>query len=61
MVKKALINTKSFYQKCARVWKILRKPSRKEFEMVAKISALGILAIGVFGFLISIAMKVFVK
>jgi protein translocase SEC61 complex gamma subunit len=51
------IKTKSFFIKCKRVWHTLKKPSRKEFEMVSKISALGILALGAFGFLISIIMK----
>jgi protein translocase SEC61 complex gamma subunit len=49
--------TKSFFIKCKRVWHTLKKPSRKEFEMVSKISAIGIVALGTFGFLISIVMK----
>jgi protein transport protein SEC61 subunit gamma-like protein len=53
--------TKSFYIKCVRVWHILKKPSKKEFEMVAKVSAIGIAVIGLIGFLISIAMAIFVK
>ncbi|MEN7981876.1 MAG: protein translocase SEC61 complex subunit gamma [Nanoarchaeota archaeon] len=54
-----LTKSKSFFIKCKRVWHTLKKPSRKEFWMVAKISALGILALGIFGFLISIVMKSF--
>ncbi len=53
------IKSKSFFLKCKRVWHTLKKPSRKEFEMVAKVSAIGILALGTFGFLISIIMKAF--
>jgi len=53
-------STKSFYIKCRRVWTALKKPSRKEFEHVAKISAIGIVILGVFGFLVSIIMKIFV-
>jgi protein translocase SEC61 complex gamma subunit len=53
------IKSKSFFIKCKRVWRTLKKPSRKEFEMVAKVSAIGILALGTFGFLISIVMKSF--
>jgi len=48
---------KSFLIKCKRVWSTLKKPSRKEFEMVAKISAIGIGILGLFGFLISIIVK----
>jgi len=47
---------KNFYKKCVRVWKTLKKPSRKEFEMTAKVSAIGILILGVIGFVISIIM-----
>jgi protein transport protein SEC61 subunit gamma and related proteins len=49
-----LENTKTFYQKCKRVWLVLRKPTRKEFEQVAKVSAIGILILGALGFLISV-------
>ncbi len=51
--------TKQFISKSKRVWMALKKPTRKEFEMVAKVSAIGILVLGVVGFLISIVMKAF--
>ncbi len=51
------IKSKSFFIKCKRVWHTLKKPSKKEFEMVAKVSAIGILALGAIGFLISMIMK----
>lgn len=50
---------KSFIAQCSRVWHILRKPSKEEFFMISKISALGVLAIGLVGFLIGIIMRVF--
>ncbi|HTY43726.1 MAG TPA: protein translocase SEC61 complex subunit gamma [Patescibacteria group bacterium] len=50
---------KSFLIQCKRVWLILRKPTRKEFTTVAKVSALGILVLGLLGFLISLAMGIF--
>ncbi len=52
---------KSFLIKSKRVWLIMKKPTRKEFEMTAKISALGILLLGVIGFLISIILSFFFK
>ncbi len=52
---------KSFFAKSARVWYILRKPTRKEFEQVTKVSAIGIIAIGAIGFLISIIINIFVS
>lgn len=51
---------KAFIAKSKRVWLILKKPTRKEYEMIAKISAIGIAIIGVVGFLIAIIMQVFV-
>jgi len=60
-MKKILISIKSFIVKCKRVWSVLKKPSRKEFETIAKVSAFGILILGVLGFLISIVMKFFIK
>jgi len=50
---------KSFALKCTRVWHILRKPDKEEYIMVAKISALGILVIGLMGFLVSLIMNLF--
>ncbi|MDO8660737.1 MAG: protein translocase SEC61 complex subunit gamma [Candidatus Woesearchaeota archaeon] len=50
---------KAFYEKSKRVWLVLRKPTKQEFEMVAKVSAFGILILGTFGFLISICCSCF--
>ena len=48
---------KAFFKKCKRVWITLKKPTKKEFEMTAKVTAIGIVILGVFGFLVSILMK----
>ena len=53
-------NLKAFIGKCKRVWHTLKKPSRKEFEQISKISAMGILILGLLGFIISLIMKAFV-
>lgn len=50
---------RAFTKKCKRVWLVLKKPSKKEFEMIAKVSAIGIAILGIIGFLISILMKTF--
>ncbi len=50
---------KSFAGKCKRVWMVLKKPTRDEFLKVAKVSAVGILIIGIIGFIISIIMQLF--
>lgn len=48
---------KSFLIQCARVWRVLRKPSGEEYKTVAKVSAMGILALGLLGFVISFVIK----
>ena len=47
----------SGFQKYARVWKLLKKPSFTEFKTISKVSALGLLIIGAMGFLISILLR----
>jgi protein transport protein SEC61 subunit gamma-like protein len=51
----------SFVLQCRRVWQLLRKPTNDEFKAVAKVSALGILAIGAVGFIIADIIKLFFK
>ena len=51
---------KSFFFKSKRVWHVLKKPTKKEFLTITKVSAIGILIIGVGGFIISIIMKIFI-
>ena len=54
------IKSKTFFIKCRRVWHALKKPTRKEYEQVAKVSAIGIVLLGIIGFLVSLVMKAFV-
>ena len=54
-----MFNIGSFLMKSKRVWHVLRKPSSKEFKMVVKVSAFGILAIGLIGFIVAIIMNLF--
>ena len=54
-------STKAFFVKCKRVWHVLKKPTRKEFETIAKVSAIGIVILGVVGFFISMIMKMFIR
>lgn len=48
----------SFFLKCKRVWFALKKPTKDEFILTAKVSAIGILILGVIGFLISIIVGI---
>ena len=41
---------KSFMKQCVRVWKLLKKPSKKEFSTISKVSAIGLGLVGVVGF-----------
>ena len=51
----------SFYLQCVRVWHLLRKPTNDEFKAVAKVSALGLLAIGAVGFIVADIIKILFK
>jgi protein transport protein SEC61 subunit gamma-like protein len=50
---------KSFVIQSKRVWQVLKKPSNEEFRSVAKVAALGILALGFIGFVVADVMKLF--
>jgi len=44
----------SFIKQCQRVLKVSKKPDREEYINVAKVTGIGIILIGVIGFVISI-------
>ena len=56
---KIIQSTKEFYAKSVRGWHVLRKPTTKEFKDISKISALGILILGLLGFIISFMINFF--
>ena len=45
------------YNKYLRVWRLLKKPTMEEFKTISKVTAIGLLIIGAFGFIISVAIK----
>ncbi|MBU1975280.1 MAG: protein translocase SEC61 complex subunit gamma [Nanoarchaeota archaeon] len=47
-----MAKAKQFGTECLRVLRITKKPNREEFSAVVKVSALGILVIGLLGFVI---------
>ncbi len=57
--KEKLRKINSFVLKCKRVWHILRKPTKKEFQLIAKVSAIAIILLGFIGFLVSVIIKSF--
>jgi protein transport protein SEC61 subunit gamma and related proteins len=46
----------SQWHQYVRLWRIMKKPSMQEFKMIAKVSAVGVLLLGMIGFLINLVM-----
>ena len=61
MVKQLLAKLKDFVRECKRVLRITKKPSKDEFKNIIKVSSIGILLIGLIGFLIQVLKQIFVK
>jgi protein transport protein SEC61 subunit gamma-like protein len=55
---KILSSIQSFVLQCSRVWRIMRKPSKEEFRSISKVSAIGLLVIGLIGFLVAIVVNI---
>jgi protein transport protein SEC61 subunit gamma and related proteins len=49
---------KRFLIECKRVLKITKKPDKKEFKLIVKISAIGMAIIGMLGFLITFIKEI---
>lgn len=47
------IRFKSFVNECARVLKVTRKPDKLEFKTIVKVSGLGMMVVGLVGFVIT--------
>lgn len=45
---------RTFYQECVRVFKITKKPTKEEYKAIMKVSGLGILLIGLIGFIVHV-------
>ena len=52
-------NVRAFGKKCARVFRVARKPTSNEVKQVSKVSAFGLLIIGLIGFIISMIFLFF--
>ena len=50
---------KSFIRECFRVLKITKKPDAIEFKTIVKVSGLGILIIGLIGFVVQMIKMLF--
>ncbi len=49
---------KAFTGECIRVLKVTRKPDSLEFKTIVKVSGLGILVIGLIGFLFTMSKQI---
>jgi protein translocase SEC61 complex gamma subunit len=52
-----IVKLKSGFQQYKRVWRMLKKPSMEEFKMISKVSIVGLLIIGAFGFVLSVSTR----
>ena len=49
-----MFKAKRFCKECLRVLKVTKKPTAEEFKVIVKVSGLGIIIIGLVGFIIQI-------
>jgi len=52
------IRFKSFINECVRVLRITRKPNSLEFKTIVKVSGLGMIIIGLIGFVITMLKQI---
>jgi len=53
------LETMELIRRCIRILHIARKPTNAEFEKVAKVTALGMVAFGVIGLILTLALTAF--
>lgn len=56
-----LLKFKGFIKECVRVLRVTKKPDKTEFITIVKASGLGILIIGLMGFIIQMIKVLFFK
>ena len=52
---------RSFVKECVRVLHITKKPTKDEFKTMVKVSGLGMIIIGLIGFIVTMARQFFFK
>jgi|TARA_B100001971_G_C18116236_1_gene496962 protein transport protein SEC61 subunit gamma-like protein len=50
-----VVKLKEFYRECVRVLKVTKKPDKLEFKTIVKASGLGMVILGLTGFIIHMA------
>lgn len=56
-VSELLTKLKSFVKECRRVLTLTKKPSKKEFKVIVKVTAAGMVLIGLMGFIVNMLWK----
>lgn len=54
------MSLKEFINECSRVLKVTKKPSKEEFSVIVKISGIGILVIGLIGFILEMIKQLLI-
>jgi protein transport protein SEC61 subunit gamma-like protein len=57
--KSLIFKFKSFVVECKRVFRVTKKPSNLEFKTIVKASGLGMIIIGLIGFMIQMIKQLF--
>jgi len=52
---------KSFLTECRRVWQVTRKPTKEELKVTLKVTGIGIVIIGLIGFIISLFWQLLLR
>ena len=52
-IKDLVVKLKTFILECKRVWTVTKKPGKVEFMSIVKVTGIGVLIIGLIGFIIS--------
>ncbi len=52
------MEVRKFISQCSRVLKVTKKPNKKEYSTVAKVTGFGILIFGILGFIIFLIIQI---
>ncbi len=59
MIKRFFERLKDFIKECRRVLRVTKKPTKDEFKTIIKVSGIGILLIGLIGFIVQVLKQMF--
>lgn len=59
MIKRLFEKLKGFIRECRRVLRVTKKPTKEEFKTIIKVSGIGILLIGLIGFMVQVLKQIF--